>query len=126
MRRLRRLRRQLNDLAKALVYRSEAPFHVPADLFPWVRQWRTKQTSRSLRRLKALGAYFGWHGLHVYFAFGDVQHPTYGPLIGIEGCLYPLRPAGCPFEVYETAIIFIRDGNDIEEAFATARLLEGY
>jgi hypothetical protein len=126
MLRLRRLRRQLNDLAKALVYRSEAPFHVPADLFPGVKQWRATKTARSLRRLKFLGAYFGWHGLHVYFAFGDVHHPTFGPLVGIDGALYPLRPAGCPFEVYETAIILIRDGNDIAEAFDTAYLLERY
>lgn len=126
MRRLRYLRNQLNDLAKALVYLSEAPFHVPAELFPWVRQWRTKQTSRSVRRLKALGAYFGWHGLHVYFSFSEVRHPTYGPLIGLEGCLFPLRPAGCPFQVYETAVILIRDGHEIIEAFETARLLEGH
>jgi hypothetical protein len=120
-----RLRAALNDLAKALVYRSEAPFHVPAVLFPGYRRWRGPSRSMSSSaRSRFLGAYFGWHGLHVYFAFGELSDPVFGPLIGVEGVLYPLRPVDCPFSVYETAVIFIRDGNTIAEAFETARLLE--
>jgi hypothetical protein len=120
-----RLRAALNDLAKALVYRSEAPFHVPAHLFRGYQSWGVGSDGwRSIRWRRVLGAYFGWHGLHVYFAFGDVTDPTFGPLVGVEGVLYPLRPVDCPFSVYETAVIFIRDGNPISEAFETARMLE--
>lgn len=127
MLRIIRLRRRLNDLSKALVYRSDAPMHLPALLLPFYDTWRDdepKPMPRVVRRF--IMAYFAWHGHHVSVAHFDIKHDDYGPLVGIEGVLYPLRPQGCPFSVYETAIIFIRDGQPIPEAFETAELLDLY
>ena len=124
MLRLISVRRALNDLSKALVYRSDAPFHVPSLLLPSRADWNADDNvrwSRVVRRFCM--AYFAWHGQLVRLSRHDIAHDTFGPLIGVEGMLYPLRPARCPFDVYETAIVFIRDGTSLPEAFEMARLL---
>ena len=97
MLRVTRLRGRINELAKALVYRSEAPMHLPALLLPFYHTWRDldpKPMPRAIRR--CIMAYFAWHGHHVSIAHFDVAHDDYGPLVGVEGVLYPLRPQGCP------------------------------
>lgn len=127
MLRVIRLRRRVNELAKALVYRSDAPMHLPALLLPFYDTWRDddpKSVPRLVRRF--IMAYFAWHGHHVNVADFDIAHDDYGPLVGVEGVLYPLRPHGCPFRVYETAVIFIRDGQPLPDAFETAHLLDLY
>ncbi len=124
VRRLIRLRRALNDLSKALVYRSDAPFHVPSLLLPSRADWHVDDNVRSARWVRRFClAYFAWHGQLVRLSRHDIAHDTFGPLIGVEGMLYPLRPAGCPFDEYETAVVFIRDGTSIPEAFEMSRLL---
>jgi len=125
MLRVARLRGRINELAKALVYRSDAPMHLPALLLPFYHTWRDldpKPMPRAIRRF--IMAYFAWHGHHVSIAHFDIAHDDYGPLVGVEGVLYPLRPQGCPFSVYETAVVLIRDGHPIPEAFETAKMLD--
>ena len=123
MLRLIRLRRALNDLAKALVYRSDAPFHVPSLLLPPWADWHNGRTGVSGLVRRFCLAYFAWHGQLVRLSRHDIAHDTFGPLVGVEGMLYPLRPEGCAFDEYETAVVFIRDGTSIPEAFEMANLL---
>jgi len=121
---LRRIRTALNDLAKALVYQTDAPFYIDAHCVPFLNS--DLDPKRTMRRRRWVQAYFAFHGLQVVPTFGFQSDNDAELVVGCEGVVYPLRALTVPFSVYETAIILIRDGSGIAQAFESAWLLERY
>ena len=116
------LARRVRELAKALVYTSDAPFYVDAAFIPALAAPEHPPT-RILKRRRLVEAFFAWKGVHIIPVYGFQTDQDALALIGHEGVLYPIRDVRVPFEVYEVAVTFIRDGMAIPDAFETARLL---
>jgi hypothetical protein len=117
------LARRIQELKKALVYNSDAPFYVEASFIPFLADTRNNEPTDLLRRRRIVEAYFAWKGLHVIPVYGFQTGDEAIALIGHEGCVYPIRDVGVSFEHYEVAVTFIRDGMAILDAFETAAAL---
>lgn len=112
MRRSHRLSERLLELRRSLMLGESEVFFVSESLFP--RPFRDSMSK--------------WHDLYIstlaakrLFVRGvpDSDPNTtggYGPAVWVGGIAYPLRPRGMDRDVYEVAMILIRDGQAVNSA----------
>lgn len=129
-RRIRNVARRVAELEKALVYVGDAPYYVnERDLGIRNRAALGPRRSRAARKLsrRVARTYFAWKELNIIpvpaASFGDPD--SRWTMVGHQGANYPLREDGVPFDVYEMAVVLIRDGIIPVDAFHAAEHLCG-
>ena len=108
----RRLPERLLELRRSLLLGEADVFFVSESLFP--RPFRDSMSRRHHLYISTLAV----KRLFVRGVPDSEPNATggYGPAVWVGGIAYPLRPRGMDLDVYEVAMILIRDGQPVNAA----------
>ena len=113
--------RRIKELRAGLMYTGDSPFYLSPMSIRALQKMKATPVKEQRRR-RVIEAYFALKGLHVVVSGLHTQpiDGRFAPAVAYEGVQYPFRPIDVPFDVYEVAVVLIRDGINIDDAFEMA------